>query len=113
MDTRNVIVVSEQALLREGLRSLLKGMADIVLMGAVSSIHEAKQMAAESTADVILVDTDSDEISDPNVLSDLLESTQAQVVTITLKGRELIVYRRKRVPEASVQNLLDALREID
>lgn len=110
MGVRHVLVVSRQALFREGLRRLLSGLSDINLLDAVGSLAEAEALVANVPPDVIVVNREDESTVDQTILASLLDMTEAQVVTVTLADRGLTVYSRQHVPEASVQDLLDVLK---
>ena len=111
VSNRNVIVVSKRGLFREGLRRLLSDQEDIVLLGVVCTLEEARALADENVPDVIVLDQEIEREEMLKELADWLDVARLQeVVTVTMENRDMIVYNRKHVPDASVQNLLDALR---
>jgi DNA-binding NarL/FixJ family response regulator len=56
MDLIQVLIADDHTLFRDGLRSLLKSLPDIVVVGEAASGEEALQLAAELQPDIILMD---------------------------------------------------------
>lgn len=106
MDRRRAIIISSQALFREGLRYLLSDLPDVELIGVVDSIEEARQLATSNKPDVIVISHEED---DQNLVAELLTMTDARLVTVTLEDGGMTVYHRRHLPEASVQELLKIL----
>lgn len=109
MPPRRVLVVSRHALFREGLRSILSSLPDAELLGAVSTLDEAQALARQAAPDVIVLNRE-EQGTEWESVADLSGATEARVVVVTLEDQGLTVYSRKRIPGASVEDLLGTLK---
>jgi DNA-binding NarL/FixJ family response regulator len=108
---RKVIVVSENSLFREGLRHLLGTAPDINVLGVVSSLDAAVQLGRDSSPDVVVVDAAKGTAAGRALLSSLLHLDVGQVIVVTLDDQTITAYRRRDLPDASADTLLDLLAD--
>ena len=110
------MVISENALFREGLRHLLGTAPDLDVLGAVSSLAEAVQREWHIVPDVVVVDGAADTPSGRAMLIRLLDLDVKQVITVTMDDRTITVYSdattvARCLPDASADTLLDLLAD--
>lgn len=103
------MVVSENALFREGLQRLATESPDVTVLGAVASLDEALQIGRQNPPDVVIVDQDKQTPAGLETLAQLLDLAVDRVVTVTLDDPDATVYSRRRLTETSAKKLLDLL----
>lgn len=83
--TIRVLVVEDQLLFREGLKMLLKGYPDLVVVGEATTGTEAVALATESRPDVVLLDLNLPDIDGIEVCSRLkVLLPESRIVILTV-----------------------------
>lgn len=106
----NVVVISSRSLFREGLRSLLNDVSGIHLLGVFEGPDQLQAISDPSSVDVFLIDGDSDQDPMELDLKDLLTRENTRLVTVTLQDQDLNIFTRRRVPSASIKDLIQTLK---
>ena len=112
MSEKRVLIVSSNALFREGLSNVLADRADPSCTTQTSSIQEADELAQEGKVDVIIIDRalDVEEQTDQyQFVSRLLSFPEVRVITVSLVTDDLWIYKQERVETASVEALVAAI----
>ena len=109
MSTGIVLIVSERLLLLEGLQRLVEesGLGTVI---TVSSLQAAKYRAVEVDPDVIVVERADAEADDLTCYS-LWEHPRTKVVVYGWNDDKLVVYPRRTVLPATLQNLISVIRD--
>ncbi len=113
MPDKRVLIVSSNGLFREGLKHILSNTADLAPTIQTTSLQEAEELARSNQVDIVILDhADEPEQtkSQVNAISRLLSLPNLRVITVGLNTGELCVYRQERVEEASVNDLVAALK---
>ncbi len=106
---RRVLLIVENSLLREGLRRMLEGRAELELVGAVRDLSEARALAHTKTPDVVIVERETTD-AEPAQVWPFTGDAESRVITVTLRDCSLRVYTRRSIPGATVEDLLEAMR---
>jgi DNA-binding NarL/FixJ family response regulator len=93
-----------------GLRSLLTSEQGLEILGVATTTHEALEMVATARPDVIVVDHDDGEIRQRDFVSLVEEYAGLRVVTVTLDGDDVQLYRRERATQTGIDGLLEAIQ---
>ena len=109
MSTGVVLIVSERLLLLEGLQRLVEE-SGLGTMVTASNLQNAKHHAFEVDPDVIIVDR-ADVKADDLTYHSLWEHPRAKVVVYGWNDDKLVVYSRRTVLPATLQNLISVIRD--
>lgn len=110
---RKVFLISGNSLFREGLARMMEDMNGYELIGVAASIEEAVEMMRRESPDVILLARDPySDIQDESGAR-LLDGSMDQVVELSVSDSEMTVYRRRRIPQATVSDLAAALEGVE
>lgn len=111
-EPRKVLLISEHPLFREGLTRVLMKTEAYALVGVADSVAQAVEAAKDTSPDVIIFDGAGPE-ADEQDLAALLRLAPSQLVRLSLSDPEMTVISRRRVAEASVEDLLAAVGSAD
>jgi len=89
MENIRLLVVEDQLLFREGLKSLLKQHADFEIVGECTTGEEALQMATVQAPDVVLLDLNLPDIDGIEVCSRLKSSVPTAKIVILTVNKDL------------------------
>lgn len=103
---KRVVVISSYALFRDGLKRLLVKVASVEM---ADSIEEVEELVSQQKVDAVIVDQAENQISNSEIVSRLLSLPDVRVITVSLEGDEMQVYRYKQVGKASVEDLIEAI----
>lgn len=106
---RTVILISNNPLFREGLVRVLREMEDFHLLGTADSIGAARHLLEQAEPDVIILAGDVEREQAAEGAGQLLDLTKEQLVELSLAGDEMVIYSRRQVEQATVEDLRDAL----
>ncbi|GJM41785.1 MAG: hypothetical protein DHS20C20_20670 [Ardenticatenaceae bacterium] len=108
---RRVLIISKQALFREGLRRLLSDSSGIDRLEGVRSLNDAKMLAPVMNPDLIIFDcSDLPPAEIPEeMISNLFRLGSPQVVFLTLANKQMVLYSRHAFREATDSDLLALL----
>jgi cytochrome c oxidase subunit 2 len=114
--TWRALIASSHPLFAEGLRSLLqkRGQADVEVVGLVSSIDDALVALKTLHPDLVIVDHDDERVNRDEFLARFVEGEGSlRVVLLSLKegGNEAIVYDRRNLAAAQIEDWLESRRE--
>jgi len=103
---KRVVIISSYALFRDGLRRLLSSVASVEM---AASIEEAERLVSQQKVDAVIVDQAENQISNSEVVSRLQSLPGVRVITVSMAGDEMQVYRYEQVGKASVEDLIEAV----
>jgi cytochrome c oxidase subunit 2 len=104
---KRILIVSQYSLFDQGLRSALSQQPDVEVVGVCRDLEEAYGQVQLLEPDVLLL------IAGPEVVSDstfrLLEEVSPSIIRISPTDGTMQVYRRERVDQASLDDLMAAI----
>ncbi|MFO8011303.1 MAG: hypothetical protein R6U89_10915 [Dehalococcoidia bacterium] len=104
-----ILVISEQQLLSQGLKLIIEGTGPAEVITAPDEATGAG-MIADLTPRIVVVDRDAAEEGQGRSMSE--EDYPDKVVIIGSSSDEkMVVYSRQKVNQATLENLLDTIRE--
>jgi len=103
---KRVVVISSYALFRDGLKRLLVKVASVQM---ADSIEEVEELVSQQKVDTVIVDQAENQTSNSEIVSRLLSLPGVRVITVSLEGDEMQVYRHQQVGKASVEDLIEAI----
>ncbi len=106
-----VLIISQQALFREGLRRLLSDSPGIDQLKVVRSLIEAKTLAPVMNPDLIIFDCSELPLAaiQEETITNLFRLGSPRVVTLTLANKEMVIYCRRAIREATMRDLFGLL----
>lgn len=108
MNVQRVLVVSEQPIVSQGLKLIIEGAGPVEVVTAPDEAAAA-DLIAKLTPSVIVVDREEKEVDPDRPASH--EDYPQRLVLLSPNDDRLIVYSREEVHAATLENLLDAIRE--
>lgn len=107
-----VLIISQQALFREGLRCLLSDSSDIDRLEVASSISEAKTLTPVMNPDLIIFDCSDLPFAkmQEETLVNLFRLGSVRVASLTLANKEMVIYSRCALHETTVKDLFGLIR---
>jgi DNA-binding NarL/FixJ family response regulator len=103
-DPIRILLVDDHAIIREGLRDLIRSRPGMVVVGDAGTRAEALAAALSQRPDVVVLDLDLGGESGLDVLEDLQESVPAASVIILTGGRD--VEQRDRAMELGAKGVV-------
>jgi len=106
-----VLIISQQALFREGLRRLLSDSPGIDRLEVVRSLSEAKMLAPVINPDLVIFDCSDLPFAEmqEETISSLFSLGSPRVVSLTLANKKMVIYSRYTFQEATVGDLFGLL----
>jgi DNA-binding NarL/FixJ family response regulator len=108
VSSRHVVIISSYKLFRDGLKRLLDKVA---LVEFADSIEEVEELVHQQQVDAVIIDQAENQMTGNEVISRLLSLPGVRVITVSLTGDEMQVYRYEQVGKASVEDLIQAVLE--
>ncbi|GEM_PF-6659500 len=111
MSPTHVLIISPNALFREGLKRILGKDNALILIGEACSLDEVDEQI-RYRADVVVVEQQGDPAAHSEMLSQLLTTPaeQVRIVSLNLDEEGMQIYRREHVDEPSVERLISVLK---
>ena len=108
MNTR--ILLIGQGIFLDGLTRILQEQAGSEVIGAVGTWEAARDLAAEQSPDIIIVDHEQAELRETD-LAPLFESQTAniKVIYLTLSANQMVIHNRQQLANVSLPELIRAL----
>jgi DNA-binding NarL/FixJ family response regulator len=101
------MLLSSRSLFRESLRDLLSRQPQIQIVGSADSENEATELLKELDPDAILIDRGDTTLS--SAATRLLNTSASRIVEVAMEDRGLTVYSRRRISNATPEDLVMAL----
>jgi len=114
MSGKKVLIVSSNWLFREGLKYILAGSNGLARTDQVSSLLEAEEWVRMGQVDVVifvLPENAGGQESRAKTIISLLSRPGVRVIAVSMKANDIYIYRRERIEEASVEDLVAALAD--
>jgi DNA-binding NarL/FixJ family response regulator len=114
MSGKSVLIISSNGLFREGLKHVLADTTDLAQMVQVSTLQEAEEMMRIGQVDVVIIVLDDQAEGQEDrakAITSLLSRPGVRVIVVSMKARDLCIYRQERIEEASVEDLVAALAD--
>ncbi len=104
---RRVLIISQQALFREGIRRLLTDSPNIEELEAVHSLQETKALVSKMNPDLIIFDCSNLPFAkmDEKTLKNLFRLGTNCIASLTLANKEMVIYGRHAIHEATERDL--------
>lgn len=119
-DLIRVLVVDDHAILRSGLKALLRGVSDIAIVGEATDGREAVELVNRTTPDVVLMDLDMPGVDGKSATMEIVSREGGpKVLILTMHSEEELLLPLLRAgasgflsKDAVDQELLDAIRTV-
>ncbi len=110
MATR-VLIIGRYTLFHDGLSHLLGEQSSLTIVGRARSWEEARQMVAGKHPNVLIIDHDSAELREADLMP-LLENEEQdiKVIYLALAQNKMIIHNRQKIANVTAVDLLNALQ---
>ena len=110
MKACRALIVSPSPLFADAISLMLKA-EHVIVVAAVSSLDEAKLTLLDQPIDTIIVDHDSSQLQDFDIISHLIHGNRAgRAVFLTMAGNQMIVHHREQVENVTPADFVNAIR---
>ena len=103
-----VVIISQQALFREGLRRLLVEFVDIGRITTIPTLNALVLPTTTTPLDLIIFDSSDlpDVTQQEKTITALLNLGIPHVVSLTLTNQEMVIYGRRVIENATLNDLI-------
>ncbi|NHZ72085.1 MAG: hypothetical protein GWP17_03255 [Aquificales bacterium] len=110
MATR-VLIIGRYNLFHDGLSHLLGEQSTLTVVGSARSWDEARQIVAREHPNVLIIDHDSAELREADLMP-LLENEEQdiKVIYLTLAQNKMVIHNRQKIANVTAVDLLNALQ---
>ncbi len=107
MTARRVLILSNQPLFAEGVRSLLTANDSLQVIGVEKYCESTLARVRELTPDIVILGDDKD--MPPQLLTELLDVPELRVVRVTLEGNVIHLYNGHQIVAHQAQDFVNLL----
>lgn len=107
--TRTLILICDNPLFREGLVRVLSVLDGFRLDGVAETVGQAVEMMTEEAPDVVLLASESPSEDRGEGSSKIRKVYGGQIVRVSVSDSDMTISFRKRISQASVEDLVAAL----
>lgn len=106
-----VFLLSGHSLFGRGVEALLRGEAELEIVGRETNVETAIELIKQLQPDAVVVDSNDREVDLKPVVMRILEKTQGtKIIGLNLEDNTLQVYRGEQRIAKRVEDLVEAIR---
>lgn len=109
MQKRRLLLITTRSLFGTGIISLLEEQKEPLVIEKVPDVKTAHQICGTFKPDVVVDFRETSSQEDQSLLQELVSRYHTRVIHCTLEANQLTIYDKKRIKNATVEDLMSAV----